>query len=246
VAERREAPPEERPHEVPPVPKEERPPSEPKPGDQPARPEAKPEADRPESKPEAKPESKPAEREPPVAKTEPTTKTPPEPVTAELDVAPPPRPAAGHRVPPGKWVSAWQASGDVRVRVLNVSVRRVRLVEPKGKPYDSQPVLAVWVEVENTGKSPRELRSWFTPLEEFATLRNQRDLPVGRARFGPGVRVEETPEASRPLPPGETLAALLLFIAPDESNTELELWLDARRVGEKYGYRFRIPSPAWR
>jgi hypothetical protein len=156
-------------------------------------------------------------------------------------------PAAGHKVPPGKWVSGWERDGDVRVRVLSVAVRKIATVDQKGKTGETNPVLAVWVEVENVGQKPRELRWWQSPFEEHATAKTNLDRPLGRGRVGQGNRVPELGEPRRPLPPGgPPAAALLLFETPTDDVLFLTLTLDAARVGEKYHYTFKIPAAAWR
>jgi hypothetical protein len=181
---------------------------------------------------------------PPKAELDPKPAEPPP--VADVEVAPPPR-AAGHKVPPGKWVSAWRQPGEVRVRVLNVSVRKVPVVDAVGKKSETAPVLAVWVEVENTGKEPRELRTWQTPFEDHATLRTNLDRPVGRARVGAGNSAPEMGQPRRPLPVGEPQAVLLLFQVPGEEVLYVTLSLDGTRFGEaQFNYNFQIPAMAWR
>jgi hypothetical protein len=121
-------------------------------------------------------------------------------------------------------------------------------VDPFGKKGETNTVLAVWVEVENTGKMPRDLRWWQTPLEEHATLRTNLDIPVGRARLGPGTKVPDLGESRRPLPPGgPPEAALLLFQIPQDDVLFLDLRLDGSRVGESQSsVQFRIPPKAWK
>jgi hypothetical protein len=154
----------------------------------------------------------------------------------------------GHRLPPSAWSSDWQRAGNVRARVYSVALERVALVADRGGVSESpSPVLVIWVEVENLSSVPKRVRWWQDALSEYAELKTARGVPVGRARFGAGVRVRDMPEQSRDLGPGEPpAAALVIFDPPPEGAGALSLRLDAERVGEAGAFAFTIPARGWK
>jgi hypothetical protein len=169
------------------------------------------------------------------------------PVPAVVEVAPAPR-RVGHHLPPSTWSSDWQQVGNVRARVYSVALERVALVADRNRVSESPgPALAVWVEVENLAAVPKRLRWWQDALADYAELKTARGVPIGRARFGAGVRVRDMPEQTRTLGPGDPpVAALVVFDPPPADAGVLTLRLDAAQVDEAGSFVFKIPAGVWK
>lgn len=215
------------------------------PKDKPAPSEARPDVPQP-TPDKPRPDRRPGEPggTPPKA---PAAVTPQPQPPAAVEVAPPPR-RVGHRLPPSRWSSDWQRVGNVRARVYSVALDRVALVGDRGRVSESAgPVLAVWIEVENLAAVPKRVRWWQDALSDYAELRTDRGVVLGRARFGAGVRVRDMPDQSRDVEPGEPpVAALVVFEQPPGDAGPLTLRLDAARVGESGAFTFTIPGGAWK
>lgn len=181
---------------------------------------------------------------------------PAQPRPQRVPSSPPPLPEAPsprtvHPLPPpvGGWSSDWQRIGAVQVRIRAVGVARARLIDSAGRRSDSpHPQLVIWLELQNMSPDrPREYRRWQPVTDGECTLYLPTDSPVGVPRFPGDSRVELPGEFKQALEPGgPPVPEVVVFEVPPDWPEKLTLRLDARRVEERFAYRFEIPRSAWK
>ncbi|MBN9523032.1 hypothetical protein J0H58_31720 [bacterium] len=169
---------------------------------------------------------------------------PPAPSSAvPLPVAPPPRLANPLYPPPG-WASGWKEVGQVKARVAAVVYTPAPLVNAKGEfSISPSPCALVWLEFENAGPLPREVRR-YQPSAECVLA--GADGPLGGALFGVRSLEDPTTYNQTMLGNGDRAFGLLAFVASESPTAPLTLTLDAVRVGERGRFVFTIPPAAWR
>jgi hypothetical protein len=170
----------------------------------------------------------------------------PAPVTPTLT----PKARPPHPFPPPKeveWVSPWEKTGDVRVRVCGAGVTKVPLERRKTPILSPEPYFVVWVEIENASTTARRYNRWQPVTTGECTLRYASGAALPYAILPPDTGREWFSEFSQPIPPGgPPLLESLVFSRPDR-NAEgaMTLTLDATRVGATGRFTLAIPHNVW-
>lgn len=164
----------------------------------------------------------------------------------EVFVAPLPREAAW-KAPFQQFETKWETRGAVDIRVAALAITKVPMIDPKGQPGETVPLLVVAVEVRLNKATPKprvfqswtDRRKWYSEI--FTATGKQLahgDVPLG-AKFNIGIPVDQ------PLPPdGTVVRDLLLYEIPPTGSGVLELRLGAERCGEEGDIWFKIPESA--
>jgi hypothetical protein len=164
----------------------------------------------------------------------------------EVFVAPLPREAAW-KAPFQQYETKWETRGAVDIRVAALAITKVPMIDPKGQPGETVPLLVVAVEVRLNKVTPKprvfqswtDRRKWYSEI--FTATGKQLahgDVPLG-AKFNIGIPVDQ------PLPPdGTVVRDLLLYEIPPTGSGVLELRLGAERCGEEGDIWFKIPESA--
>jgi hypothetical protein len=166
-----------------------------------------------------------------------------------IAIAPEPHVARPVVAIPAGYTSRWEKVGAVEARVAGVAVTRVPITDVDGIEKESPvAVLAVWVEVR-TQNNPRppELRRWQDSLGQYCELTTARGGKLGRGLLGPGATLRTGLPYKQPLPAdGTPRIDVLVFASPPDEAGELQLTLDAERVGETGKFKLAIPASAWK
>ena len=138
--------------------------------------------------------------------------------------------------------------GHVRVSIKRVTLGKVPLRQADGSiAYADQPRLMVAVHVKNTGDKRRfEYHTWVPDLEaakSVGRLFDDRGAELKRVTFGFGNNVKDRTVFDA-LPPGKTIADLLVFEVPDPDAAHLDLDLPGANCGVSGTFRFRIDRDA--
>jgi hypothetical protein len=165
-----------------------------------------------------------------------------------IEVAPDPRRIVW-RVPPGRFTGAWQSFNGVDLRVADVVVTKVPLVNGRGIESESRgPQLVVVIEARaNALGKKRELKSWTYGRHRYFAgfLANRAVLPFFDTDLG--TRVHTGLPAVQPLAPdGPPARDVIVFTLPPAGAGELSLRLDGDRVGETKDLWFKVPESAWK
>jgi hypothetical protein len=188
----------------------------------------------------------------PTPKTETTTtpkiETSPMLETNGMAIAPPPHEVLW-KLPLSGYESDWKYVGAVAVRIGGLAISKAPLVDGKNNVVESQtPFLVAIIEVrKNDSKEKRTLLSWtiFNNYYSSMFLKNDKGLPNGRLPAGSKLRTKTSDQQLVP-DDGSSVRDILLFAVPDDDAGELNLRLEAERIGEKGDIWFKIPALAWK
>jgi hypothetical protein len=196
----------------------------------------------------------------PTAKTETTPSTkkettaePKTDVTQALDtnamaIAPVPHEVLW-KLPLTGYQSEWKTSGEVAIRIGGLAVAKAPLIDGKNNLVESQtPYLVAVIDVRmNDSKEKRTLLPWtyFNDFYSAMFMKNDKQIPNGR--IPPGSKLRNKTADKQVIPAdGSYVHDILLFAVPGDDAGELNLRLEAERVGEKGDIWFKIPALAWK
>lgn len=168
--------------------------------------------------------------------------------TNGMAIAPPPHEVLW-KLPLSGYESEWKAVGAVAVRIGGLAISKAPLIDGKNNIVESQtPFLVAIIDVrKNDSKEKRTLLSWTVFNNYYSTMfqKNEKELPNGRLPAGSKLRAKA---ADMQLIPedGSHVHDILLFAVPNDDAGELNLRLEAERIGEKGDIWFKIPALAWK
>lgn len=165
-----------------------------------------------------------------------------------IDVAPEPRRIVW-AIPKGTFEGPWQPFDGVDLRVANVVLTKVPLVNGQGAERESPgPALVVVVEARARGAAKkRVLKSWTFGREHYFAgfFANGAVLPFFDTALG--TKVNTGVPVAQPLDPNGTPARdVIVFAPPPAGAGELSLRLDGDRVGETKDLWLKVPESAWK
>jgi hypothetical protein len=199
-----------------------------------------------EPTPTPKPEITPTPK--PEPKTTPKIETSPMIETNGMAIAPPPHEVLW-KLPLSGYESEWKAVGAVAVRIGGLAISKAPMIDGKNNIVESQtPFLVAIIDVrKNDSKEKRTLLSWTIFNNNYSSmfLKNEKELPNGRLPAGSKLRAKAADQQLIP-DDGSHVHDILLFAVPEDDAGELNLRLEAERIGEKGDIWFKIPALAWK
>jgi hypothetical protein len=176
--------------------------------------------------------------------TNPTTK----PETISPEIAPAPH-EAPWKLPLSGFESEWKHVGTIDLRIGGLAVSKLPLIDGKNQIVESQTLfLVVIIDVRKTDlKEKRTLYSWTHFKTYYSAMFLNNDKAVANGYLPAGSKLLTNPADKQLLPDdGSRVQDILLFAVPADDAGELNLRLDAERIGEKGDIWFKIPSLAWK
>jgi Zn finger protein HypA/HybF involved in hydrogenase expression len=168
--------------------------------------------------------------------------------TIALEIAPRPHEILW-KLPLSGFESDWKHVGAVDVRIGGLAIAKANLIDSKNNVTESQtPFLVAIIDVrKNEPKEKRTLESWTYFNTSYAAMFLSNDKALPNGILPPATKLL-TKTADKQLLPddGSHVKDILLFAVPADDAGELNLRLDAERVGEKGDIWFKIPSLAWK
>lgn len=141
--------------------------------------------------------------------------------------------------------------GDAEVRVVACDLTNIPLIDDQGRSQgiSKRPMIAVRVEVRNTGAAPIEYRTLSgdgdAGLRDAARLVDERGGVLPRIRLPLSVSPVGRVVSER-LEPGRSLTDVLVFESPSVPASRLTLWVPGDAVGASGSGEIGVPAPVKR
>jgi hypothetical protein len=167
---------------------------------------------------------------------------------APLEIAPSPRELLW-KLPLSGYVSEWKKVGAVDLRIGGLAIAKVPLIDGKNNITESQKTfLVAIIDVrKNELKEKRTLLSWTYFNNYYSTIFLNNDRAIANGYLPAGSKMKTKTSDKQLIPDdGSIVQDFILFAVPADDAGELNLRLEAERVGEKGDIWFKIPSLAWK